>query len=51
MLNDDVGHVVAEGVAVLVETVDRTEDELVVGDGPVLTADHLITSHDHHMTT
>ena len=37
MLYDDVSHVVSEGVAILVEAVHRTEDELVARDCPVLT--------------
>ena len=41
MLNDDIRHVVTEGISVLVETMDRAEDELVVGNGPILTAHHL----------
>jgi len=44
MLNDDIRHVVTEGISVLVETMDRAEDELVVGNGPILTANHLTTS-------
>ena len=43
MLDDDICHVVAEGISVLVQTMDRAEDELVVSDGPVLTAQYLPT--------
>ena len=41
MLYDDVSHVVSEGVAILVETVYRTEDELVTRYRPVLTSHSL----------
>ena len=41
VLYDDVGHVVAEGVAVFIEAMDGAEDELVVGDSTVLTSHRL----------
>jgi len=41
VLHDDVGHAVSVRVAVFVEAVHCTEDELVAGDGPVLAAQHL----------
>lgn len=41
MLDNDVGHVVSVGVPVLVQTVDSTEDQLIVRDRPVLTSHRL----------
>lgn len=41
MLNDDVGHVVPVGVAVLVQAVHGAEHQLVVGQGSVLTPHRL----------
>lgn len=41
VLDNDIGHVVSIRVAILVEAVNRTEVELVAGDGPVLAAHHL----------
>ncbi len=38
VLDDDVGHAVSVGVAVLIQAVDRAEDQLEEGDGAVLTA-------------
>lgn len=38
VLHDDVGHTVPVGVAVLVQAMNRAEDELEEGDGAVLTA-------------
>ena len=41
MLYDDVSHVVSEGIAILVEAMYRTEDELVARYRPVLTSHNL----------
>lgn len=41
MLDNDVSHVVSVGVPVLVQTMDSTEDQLIVRDRPVLTPHRL----------
>lgn len=41
VLDNDVGHAVSVGVAVLVEAVNRAENQPVAGDGPILAAQHL----------
>lgn len=41
VLDDDVRHAVSVGIAVLVEAVNRAENKLVAGDGPILAAQHL----------
>ena len=41
VLNNDVSHAVSEGVAILVQAVNRAEDQLKEGNGAVLTAHHL----------
>lgn len=42
VLDDDVCHAVSVGVAILVEAVNRAENKLVAGDGPILAAQHLV---------
>lgn len=41
VLDDDVRHAVSVGIAILVEAVNRAENKLVAGDGPILAAQHL----------
>lgn len=41
MLDNDVSHVVSVGVPILVQTMDSTEDQLIVRDRPVLTPHRL----------
>lgn len=41
VLDNDVSHAVSISIAILVEAVNRTEDKLVAGDGPILAAQHL----------
>lgn len=41
VLDDDVCHAVSVGIAILVEAVNRAENKLVAGDGPILAAQHL----------
>lgn len=38
VLYDDVGHAVSVGIAVLIQAMNRAEDQLEEGDGAVLTA-------------
>lgn len=41
VLDDDIRHAVPVSIAILVEAVNRTENKLVAGDGPILAAQHL----------
>lgn len=41
VLDNDISHAVSVSIAILVEAVNCTEDKLVAGDGPILTAQHL----------
>lgn len=41
VLDDDIGHAVSVGIAVLVQAVHRAEDELEEGYGPILAAQNL----------
>lgn len=41
VLDNDISHVVSIGVAIFVEAVNCTEDNLVAGNGPILAAQHL----------
>lgn len=41
VLDNDIRHVVSIGVAILVEAVNCTEDNLVAGNGTILAAQHL----------
>lgn len=41
VLDNDISHIVSIGVAIFVEAVNCTEDNLVAGNGPILAAQHL----------
>lgn len=41
VLDNDISHVVSIGIAILVEAVNCAEDNLVAGNSPILTAQHL----------
>lgn len=41
VLDNDIRHAVSVGIAILVEAVNRAENKLVAGDGPILAAQHL----------
>lgn len=41
VLDNDIGHTVSVSIAIFVEAMNRTEDKLVAGDGPILAAQHL----------
>ena len=47
VLDDDVGHVLTEGVAITIEAMDCAEDELIVGYGSILTTHRLKTREEN----
>lgn len=41
VLDNDIGHAVSVSIAVFVKAMNRAEDELEEGNGPILAAQHL----------